>query len=322
MSSRLLYLSRADVERVGPDMRTIIDLLDAAYREKAAGRVEMPPKPGVHPGPDNFIHAMPAYLPELRAAGLKWVAGFPRNPAVGLPYITGLIVLNDVETGLAYAVMDCAWITAQRTGAASALSARHLARPDSRTLGILGCGVQGRTHLEALSVLFSLQRVLAYDTVRAHADRFAREQARAGLAIEVVDNARRAVEESDLVVTAGPILRHPRPTIDRDWLQPGAFATAVDYDSYWTAAALAQIDKLATDDVPQLEHSRKLGYFRSTPHPYADLGELVAGLKPGRQRADERTLAMNLGLALNDLAVAPEVYRRARDRGVGAWLPL
>jgi ornithine cyclodeaminase/alanine dehydrogenase len=105
-------------------------------------------------------------------------------------------------------------------------------------------------------------------------------------------------------------------------LKAGAFASAVDYDSYWTGPALAQMDRISTDDHAQMRYYRSLGYFRQTPEPYADLGELVAGLKPGRQSPAERTLAMNLGLALDDMAVAPEVYRRATQRGLGTRLPL
>src|SRR5208337_2900796 len=102
--SSILYLSRADVERVALDMPTILDLLERAFREKAAGQVEMPPKPGIHTRPEAFIHAMPAYIPALRSAGIKWVSGYPENQKHGLPYISGLLVLNDVETGIPYAV--------------------------------------------------------------------------------------------------------------------------------------------------------------------------------------------------------------------------
>lgn len=153
-TQQLLYLSLADVEQVGLEMATVIDLLEQAFREKGAGKVEMPPKPGIHTQPDAFIHAMPAFIPSMRSAGIKWVSGYPENQACGLPYISGLLVLNDVETGMPYAVMDCTWITGYRTGAASALAAKYLARPGSEVAGILACGVQGRTNLEALSVLF------------------------------------------------------------------------------------------------------------------------------------------------------------------------
>src|SRR5512138_2081505 len=162
---KILYLSRADVEKVNLPMQQIIDLLEVAFREKGNGRVEMPPKPGIHTMPDAFIHAMPAFIPSMRSAGIKWVSGYPENFKRGLPYISGLMILNDVETGIPYAVMDCAWITAMRTGAASALSAKYLARPSSETVGILACGVQGRTNLEALACLFPVKRAYAYDVL-------------------------------------------------------------------------------------------------------------------------------------------------------------
>ncbi len=320
---QLLYLSRADIESVDLDMRSIIDLLEAMFREKGAGRVEMPPKPGIHTRPDAFIHAMPAYIPAFKSAGIKWVSGYPENQSRGLPYISGLLILNDDDTGLPYSVMDCTWITAYRTAAASAVSARYLARPDSEVAGILACGVQGRTNLEAMKVLFPLKRVYAYDIDRAVQDAYVADMSdRLGLEIIGVDHPRAAVSDSDIVVTSGPILIHPEPAIPEGWLKPGGFASAVDFDSYWQPSALRQIDKLSTDDHKQFEYYRSAGYFQNTPPPYADLGELVVGDKPGRTAANERTMAMNLGLALDDMAVAPEIFRRARDMGIGTWLPL
>ena len=319
----LLYLSRADVEAVALDMPAMIGLLATAFREKGKGRVEMPPKPGIHTQPDAFIHAMPAHIPGLHAAGIKWVSGYPGNQAKGLPYITGLLILNDEVTGLPYSVMDCTWITAYRTGAATALSAKYLARPESATAGILACGVQGRTNLEALAAVFPLRRAYVFDVDKVRQQRFAVEMStKLGIEIVEVDEPRDAVITSDLVVTSGPILKHPAPAIEADWLQPGAFGSAVDFDSYWQPAAMAQMDRITTDDHAQFHYYRSVGYFGQTPDPYADLGELVAGAKRGRQSDDERTLAINLGLALDDIAVAPEVYRRAVEHGIGTWLPL
>ena len=320
---QLLYLSRKDVERVALDLATIIQLLESAFREKGEGRVEMPPKPGIHTQPDAFIHAMPAYIPGLRSAGIKWVSGYPANQALGLPYISGLLILNDDETGLPYAVMDCTWITAYRTAAATALSARFLARPESSVAGILACGVQGRTNLEALKAIFPIQRAYAYDIVPEVQKRYVEEMSKKlDLEIIGVDDPHKAVAESDLVVSSGPILKHPQPTIQKDWLKPGSFGSAVDFDSYWHPSAMAQMDKIATDDHSQFQYYRSVGYFGQTPDPYADLGEIVAGFKPGRQSDDERTLAINLGLALDDMAVAPEIFRRAKELGLGVWLPL
>ena len=320
---QILYLSQADVTKVNLDMATVIALLETAFGEKGAGKVEMPPKPGIHTMPDAFIHAMPAYIPELHSAGIKWVSGYPDNQKRGLPYITGLLILNDVETGIPYSVMDCAWITAYRTGAASALAARYLARPESKTAGILACGVQGRTNLEALKVLFPIEKVYAYDIHPEVVKRYVDDMStRLGVEIIGVNEPKAAVVDSELVITSGPILKHPTPAIQKDWLQPGAFGSAVDFDSYWSAGALAQMDRISTDDHAQFEYYKSVGYFQTTPEPYADLGEIVAGLKPGRQTAQERTLAMNLGLAMDDMAVAPEIYRRAKAMGIGTLLTL
>lgn len=320
---QILYLSQAEVTKVNLDMATVIQLLETAFGEKGAGKVEMPPKPGIHTMPDAFIHAMPAFIPSLSSAGIKWVSGYPENQKRGLPYITGLLILNDVETGIPYSVMDCAWITAYRTGAASALAAKYLARPESKTAGILACGVQGRTNLEALKVLFPIEKVYAYDIHPDREKQYVNEMStKLGVEIIGVKEPRQAVVESELVVTSGPILKHPTPAIQKDWLQPGAFGSAVDFDSYWTAGALAQMDRISTDDHAQFEYYKSVGYFQTTPTPYADLGEIVAGIKPGRKNINERTLAMNLGLAMDDMAVAPEIYRRAKSMGIGTWLTL
>jgi ornithine cyclodeaminase/alanine dehydrogenase len=320
---KLLYLSRADVESVGVTMKEIIDALEIAFREHGEGHVEMPPKPGVHPRPDAFIHAMPAYIPALHSVGIKWVSGYPENPRRGLPYITGLIILNDDETGLPLAVMDCTWITGMRTGAATAVAAKYLARPESESVGILGCGVQGRTNLEALTVLFPIKRVVAYDVSAEAAERYAREmRERFGVQVTIAREPREAVSGMDIVVTAGPILRKPHATIKAGWLSEGAFASLVDYDSYWDGAAMREVSKFCTDDVPQLEYHRSIGYFQDIPPIYASIGELVTGKKRGRENARERTMTANLGLAMDDMATAPIVFKRAVERGIGTWLEL
>lgn len=320
---KLLYLSQEDVRTVALDITTIIDLLEKAFHEKGMGKVEMPPKPGIHTQPDAFIHAMPAYIPSLRSAGIKWVSGYPANQSMGLPYITGLLILNDVETGVPLAVMDCVWITAYRTAGATALAAKYLARPDSETIGIIACGVQGRTNLEALAALFPVKKVYVYDIDGNVQRRYVEEMGKLlDLEITGVDKPSEAVRESDLIVTSGPILKKPNPTIERGWMKEGAFGSAVDFDSYWAPEAMAQMDKISTDDHAQFDYYRSQGYFQHTPAPYADLGEIVAGTASTRENDHERILAINLGLAIDDMAVAPEIYRRAKELGVGTWLEL
>jgi ornithine cyclodeaminase/alanine dehydrogenase len=323
-SNQLLYLSQQDVLNVGLTMAEIIGALEVAFQEKGKGLTEMPPKPGIHPGGgDNFIHAMPAYIPALKAAGVKWVSGFPENYRRGLPYITGLLILNDPDSGIPVSVMDCIWITAMRTGAASALSARYLARPESSVVGVLGCGVQGRTNVEALNVLFNLKKVMAYDVDADAAKRYAEETSeRYNIEVVPVAKPRLAVTGCDIVITAGPILKQPHATIQAGWLDSGAFASLVDFDSYWHADAMQETSKFCTDDTQQLLHYKDVGYFKNIPPLHADLGELASGQKPGRETPTEKTMAANLGLAIDDMAVAPLVYRKALEKQIGTWLPL
>jgi len=321
---RLLYLSQTDVVATDVGMPEILEALETAFREHGEGRAEMPPKPGIHPGGgDNFIHAMPAYIPALESAGVKWVSGFPGNQHLGLPYINGLLVLNDPATGMPLAVMDCVWITGARTGAATALSAKYLARAESSVVGVLGCGVQARTNLEGLQAVFTLGTVKAYDIHASLSEAYSLEMAtRFGIEAVAVSSPEEAVRGCDIVVTAGPILKTPHATIQAGWLDKGAFASLVDFDSYWHPEAIAEVDKFCTDDTPQLRFYQKEGYFQQIPPVHADLGELVTGRKPGRESPEERTMTANLGMALDDMAVAPLIYKKARQEGIGVRLPL
>lgn len=325
MTDKLLYLSRKDVAKTGLSMAAIIDVVEKGFMEMGNGRVEMPPKPGIHPGEgDNFIHAMPAYIPSMNSAGVKWVSGYPGNSQKNLPYINGLLIYNDTETGIPLAVMDCSWITAMRTAAASAVSGKYLARPESSTIGILACGVQGHTNLEAMDVLFNLKKVYAFDTVT--------EQARAlaaygrdtlGLDVEIVTDPRKAVTGCDIVVTSGPILKKPHETIRSGWVDEGTYVSCVDFDSFFSRKALNQADKWTTDNLAQYNHYKdNVGFFIDCPDVYAELGELVTGQKQGRQNDRERTFAANLGLAMEDMAVCPLIFNLAKEKNIGTWLEL
>jgi ornithine cyclodeaminase/alanine dehydrogenase-like protein (mu-crystallin family) len=267
---------------------------------------------------------MPAYLKSLKAAGVKWVAGFPENPKRGLPYISGLLILNDPETGFPICIMDCTWITAKRTGAATAVAAKHLAREDSRVLGVLGCGVQGRSNLEALlAVCTSLEQVKAYDINAKNLNDYVKEMtALHGIDTEPVKSPRKAVESCDIVVTSGPILKSPHPVIEKPWFKDGGLACPVDFDSYWRPEAMHSMHKFCTDDRNQLTYYKAQGYFVDVPKVYAELSEIASGAKPGRESPEERIMAMNLGLAIEDIATAIYVYEEAKKANVGRMLPL
>jgi len=323
-TQKLLYLSKKDVEKVNLSMEEIIEALDEAFKEKGRGKIEMPPKPGIHTQPDAFIHAMPAYIPSLGSAGIKWVSGYPENYKQNLPYINGLLILNDPNTGVPLSVMDCIWITAMRTGAATAVAAKYMANIDSHTVGILGCGVQGRTNLKALTITIpALKEVKAYDISSDAVNRYAEEMRKdMGLNVRSVATPKEAVHDSDIIVTAGPIFKEPHPVIEDDWVKSGVFASPVDFDSYWKKSAFENCDKFVTDDKDQCLYYKSLGYFQHIPEIYADLGEIAAGIKPGREQKEEKIICANLGLAMDDMATAIKIYKKAVRNNIGTWLEL
>jgi len=220
--------------------------------------------------------------------------------------------------------MDCIWITAMRTGAATAVAAKYMANMDSHTVGILGCGVQGRTNLKALKITIpALKEVKAYDISDDAVNRYAKEMRKdTGLNVRIVATPKEAVYDSDIIVTAGPILKEPRPVIEDAWVKSGVFASPVDFDSYWKKSAFENCDKFVTDDKDQYLYYKSLGYFQHIPEIYADLGEIAAGLKPGREKKQEKIICANLGLAMDDMATAIKIYNKAVENNIGTWLEL
>ncbi len=325
IGSELLYLSRKEIGALDIGMAKTISLLEESFWEKARGTVDALPKIELHPKrDDNFINAMLCSFPKYDAAGLKWISAYPGNKAKGLPYLSGLIVLNDPETGIPLAILEAGILTAIRTGAVTGLSAKYLARPDSQTVAILGCGVQARTQLEAiLAACPEVRLAKAYDVDAAAATRFARDmEDRFNVSVEQTANPRVAVEGSDIIVTAGPILANPNPVIEGSWLKEGCFGAPIDYDSYWRKSAFDAAARIYVDDVPQFESHRTMGYFGAVPPVCGDLADLVAGKISARQNGQERIIAINLGLSLEDIAVAAMVYRHALEQGLGQLLSI
>jgi alanine dehydrogenase len=307
--SDLLYLRREEVRELLPPIPEQIDLVEETYRALAAGRVELPPKPGVHPRPDSFIHAMPAYLADEDVVALKWVSGYPANKARGLPYISGLIVVNDAETGLPVAVLDAAEITAARTAAASGVCVRRWAPRGWSRAAILGCGEQGVFHADLLRVLNPSVRIRAYDP---HPDRIERlgEVEPAASELEAVDGA-------EIVVTAAPIVKRPSPVIGPEALGAQWLVLPIDFDALVRRDVIEAAELFAVDDVGQFEFYREQGHFDGWPVPAGSVGENVA-----RPTEHGRVACVNLGIGALDAAFAARVLGAARCRGLGTALPL
>jgi len=294
------------------------------FRLKAAGGTVMPPKIFFHRNGPGFYSSMVSSAPAIGYAGCKWQSGDPANPARGLPYIQGLFVMTEDETGQPVAIMDSKWVTGNRTAAASALAAKHLARKDARAVAILGCGLQGRKNLEVLkSVLPSLTHCRAYDIVPQREAAFVQElNGRWGVSVTGARSAEQAVRGADIIITAGPIEETRRATLAAEWLAPGSLTVTLDYDSYVTDAAIAAADLVLTDDRGQIEDARRHeGKFTGVTLIDAELADLVSSGKGRRTSETQRILVFNLGIALEDLATGIEILKRANAMKIGTRLP-
>jgi len=319
----LIYLSHEDIVSLKMSMGEAITIVENVLREHGRGHFENPPKPGIHPQQDAFIHAMPGYLPRQKAAGLKWVSGFPGNHQYELPSIMGLMVLNNIKTGQPTAVMDCSWITQTRTGAVSAVAAKYLARKTAKTIGIVGAGVQGRANARALSeILPDLRRLKVFDVNEEIMKGYITDmRQRLSIDIEAANSAKDAIEGADIIVTATGKLS--RPIFKKAWVKRGALILPV-HTRGWEKDTLERVDKFVVDHWEQfsLAQQREGGYYKRLPELYAELGEIVCGKKPGRQNEEERIMDHNYGMAIHDVAMAQELFLRASEKGLGIVLPL
>ncbi|MBJ7600550.1 MAG: hypothetical protein DLM67_07775 [Candidatus Nephthysia bennettiae] len=324
LEAEVLYLSQEDVKAANVSMSEVCDAVEAAFKDQGNGLATMPAKSRLSPDASRYYSAMPAVLPGLGIASVKWNAIFSGNPARGLPFVTGLLILNDDETGLPISVMDANWITAKRTGAASAVTARHLLAGQPERVGIYGCGVQGRTHAEALRAVFpSMRAIQAYDPSPPALASYVAEVERAqGIQVVPASTPREAISGCQLVITATPTTVRSE-VLERDWLEPGQVIVSIDYDCYWTPGALGRLNAVFTDDLAQFEKSREYGgYYRHLHATPRELPKLLAGHCEGRTGPEQVIAAFNSGIAVEDAATAHLVYRAATSSGIGTRLPL
>jgi ornithine cyclodeaminase/alanine dehydrogenase-like protein (mu-crystallin family) len=300
--TRVFLFSRAEVGELLPPILDQLELVEQTYLQLAAGEVEQPPKPGIHPRPNAFIHAMPAYLRARDVAAIKWVSGYPDNPLRGLPYISGLIVVNDPGTGVPIAILDAAEITAARTAAASAVCIRRWAPPGWLRAAILGCGEQGRYHTRVLRAMAPDVELHVFDPID--------ERARALEGAVVHARPRDAVSVSDVVVTTGPIVDDPESPLALEWLKDPSLTLPVDFDFYASAEAIAGADLFLVDDLPQFEYYQELGHFPGWRTPDGTVGIGLANNMTGH-----RVVCLNLGAGALDAAFADAVLTRASGAG-------
>jgi len=325
----LHWFNAADVVASMPPVEERLRLAELTMTALAGpGMSELPSKIGVHPRPkDSFAHAMPAHLRGPSGpddlVGMKWVAGFGTNGALGLPAINAVVVLNDPETGVPVAILDGAPITAERTAAVSGVALRHYAPRPGRAaqIALIGAGVQARSHLPVLGHVLPGSTVHLFDR---HADRAAAlvdvAQATDGIVDAVVHaEAREAVAVADVVISVAsftsPDLRQP---MTNDWLKPGATVVPVDYATYCAAEVARDAALFLVDHRDQFLANRDAGNFDGYPDPTAMLGEAILA---GTPRPAGRVVVTHLGVGLADVVFADAIVRTATVARRGTTLP-
>jgi len=316
-----LVLTRRDVRHF-VNLNDCIEAVEHAFRLHGEGKTQAPAMIGIHSS-DGGFHIKAGILPLAHNYFVAKVnANFPNNPKrFTLPTIQGVIVLCDAQNGRPLAVLDSMEITALRTAAATAVAAKHLARKDSKVVTICGCGVQGQVQLQALAQILKLQRAFAYDIEEGRASEFAREwSAKLGITVEPAKDLSHATRQSDVCVTCTSSLQ---PFLKREHIKPGTFIAAVGADNPEKQELEAELmagSKVVVDVLDQcaesgdLHHALRAGVvLKSDIH--AELGEVVAGNKPGRTSKDETIIFDSTGMALQDVAVTALVYEKASQAG-------
>lgn len=323
----LLVLSRSDIARL-MDFPGYVDAVEAAFRAAVEGRAVAPPASALHVPGGSFHAKGAALLGDDAKVAIKINGNFPDNPAANaLPTVQGVIYLADGINGRPLAVMDSIEVTINRTGAATTLAARHLARKDSRVATVCGAGVQGRVQLTAIAAAARLERVHVWDIDGRAAQRLARDMS-ATLKLDVRSTSDLvSVRESDIVVTCTSARR---AFLTPELVRAGTFIAAVgadnsdkhEIDPRLYAASLAVVDSLEqAAEIGDLHHALEAGAV-TRAHVHASLGEVLAGTRPGRTDDRSITLFDSTGMGLQDVAAAVAIYRRALEAGVGTRLSL
>ena len=319
---KTLLLTERDIQKILPAAKTLA-VVESAFRDHGEGKAILPPKLYLTlPRTLGDFRAMPAYLESPRRCGIKWVNVHPGNRRRGMRTVMAIIILNDPDTGFPLAVLDGTYITKMRTGAAGAVAAKFLARKDTKTLGLVGCGVQAETQLLFLSKIFKFKKIKFWGLTEKERFRFYQKVSGAHLPLEPQETVRETVRDSDLIVTTTP---SRRPLIRQEWIKPGTHLNAIGADAKGKEeleVALLKGAKIVVDDWHQASESGEINVpFAAGQITKKDihgtLGEVVCGAKRARANPKEITIFDATGLAIQDIAVAWVAYQRGRRHGMG-----
>ncbi len=319
----ILLLSQEDVIACSPSVKETREIIEDVFKSHAEGRVVMPTKLIMNPPPEfkgRWV-AMPAYIETVfgNIGGIKWLSSYSENLArFNLPNVVAFIAINDPHTGFPLAIMDGTYITGLRTAAAVASGARYLALKNVNKIAIIGNSVQGRTNLTAITDVYPNTRVAAYDAIEKVTDAFISEmEPTIGMPIEKAGSIHEAVKGSDIVINA---TRVKEPFFSGKWLEPGMLVISIGSMPELMPDVIERADKIVADNWEGCKHLGSLKPFAENnllSEIYAEIGEIVAGQKPGRESEEERIIYVPMGMGSEDMAVAHRVYRNALDRGQG-----
>ena len=300
--TQIPYISAADLDALGLTSDDIITSIETALQ----GVTHSAPKAVILPGDGRYM--MAALACDEDVLTVKTVVVNPDNPANGLPQINGLVTMLDASTGLPVAILDGNWITAVRTAGLSATAARHLANPTSETIGVIGTGVQARSHLDAFSDMFPLKHAKIFGRGQANIDTLTAACAAKNITTEIAPKGQDAIEDVDLIVTSITATTAPAPFLDASKMKKGAFAAVTDLGTPWIHDHLSALDQLTIDDLAQ-----EAALPNKLCHPQdvtGDLAQLVSGAIPKRTDPQQRTAFVFRGHALGDLAVSALAWKR------------
>ena len=313
-TDRFLLLSDSVLEGLEISGRDVVDAIEAAILQDAAGQILTAPKSAVVPNDGRYMMTTLSTSDAPDLTIVKSVMVSPRNPDRGRPGIDGAILIQDSETGQMRALAEAGWITGVRTAGLSAVAARRLANPASRSIAFIGCGVQARSHLAIFADLFPLAEIRAYGRGQANIDRLCDMARGMGLQATAHDDPRAAIEGADLIVTSVTLNYALDPFLDASWVKPGAFAAITDLALPWHQASMSAFGPLFVDDLVQEEASPK-----KLVDPSLVGGDLKTLLTtgPGQFDPDARRAFVFRGIAIGDFAIARLAYLRAAEAGAG-----
>lgn len=328
ISEELLYLSKEQIQSVNVGIDECIDILTEVYKAKSNGEVVLPfPSIIGDPLKGSFFKSYVAGINKTGEYGMKWLGGNKENANIGVPSITGLIIINDSKTLSPIALMDCTFITGIRTAAVSGIAMRTLAREDTSTMTILGCGLQGRTHLSAaVASCPNLKTVYAYGPRVETAKQFKKEMGKkyTNLEIIVVEDVKKAIKESLLITSSTPFgAPELYEFMDSSYIFPGVTMISISGANHLLFDGYQGFDKHYVDDFEIVEYLKTRPQFKECDKMITgELGDVLTGRVEGRTSENDKIILTTEGIALNDIPIAHLIYRRALEKGIGTILLL